>query len=264
MLSANSALQSGAFYYASQTQNNCESAVRLAVKAVINTAPPAPSGINNQSFCGAATINDLVVSGVNVKWYDASTGGSLLSVNSPLQTGKSYFASQTQNNCESVDRKPVSVLITPKPIKPLIFINGYDLISSAPSGNQWYVSGMLIFGANGQTYRPSQAGTYMVKVIENACESDFSEMVNFVSGGGDYVRVYPNPATDFILVNWAILAATNLNVAIFNSNGHQVAAFNNLSAGTKISVSQLQSGLYLLYLTTPDGRQEYVVKFVKL
>jgi hypothetical protein len=157
----------------------------------------------------------------------------------------------------------VSVLITPKPVRPLIFINGYDLISSANSGNQWYLSGILIPGANGQTYRPSQEGTYTVKVVENNCESDYSEIVNFVSGGGDYVRVYPNPATDFIQVNWAIRSSINLNLTIVNANGYQIAAFNNLAPGTKIPVSQLPAGLYLLYLTTPDGRQEYVVKVLK-
>jgi hypothetical protein len=262
-LSVNSTLQTGQSYYASQTQNNCESADRLAVTAVINATPPIPSGNSSQSFCGAATINDLVVTGINIKWYDAATGGNLLSISSPLQTGKSYYASQTQNNCESADRRPVSVLITPKPVRPLIFINGYDLISSANSGNQWYLSGILIPGANRQKYRPSQEGTYTVKVVENNCESDYSEMVNFVSGGGDYVRVYPNPATDFIQVNWSIRSATNLNIAIVNANGYQVATFSNLAPGTKIPVSQLSAGLYLLYLTTPDGRQEYVVKVLK-
>lgn len=71
-----------------------------------------PNTTSPQTFCiqQNSTINDIVITGQNVKWYDALTGRNLLQNTTPLQNGNTYYASQTINGCES-ERTPVLINI---------------------------------------------------------------------------------------------------------------------------------------------------------
>ncbi len=111
-------LQNGVTYYATQTINGCESE-RFAIAVKIeNTLPP--SGDANQPFCSGSnpTIADIMVTGDLVKWYDAASNGTLLSTTTNLQDGKTYYASQTANSCES-ERFAVTVSVKDTPPAPL-------------------------------------------------------------------------------------------------------------------------------------------------
>ncbi len=110
-LARTTALVNGTPYYASQTVNSCESAIRFAVTvSITNTA--APTGNTTQTFCSSATIANLTASGTAIKWYANSTGGSALAGTITLVNGTTYYASQTVNSCESANRLAVTVSIT--------------------------------------------------------------------------------------------------------------------------------------------------------
>jgi|GEM_PF-803127 len=97
-------------YYATQTLNGCESVNRAAVKITVHdTAAPSSS---DQSYCIAEhkTIGDLVVTGTAVKWYATSTATTPLAATDVLVT-KTYYATQTLNGCESVNRTAVKITI---------------------------------------------------------------------------------------------------------------------------------------------------------
>ncbi|QSW87846.1 T9SS type B sorting domain-containing protein [Flavobacterium endoglycinae] len=120
LVSSTTVAQDKATYYASQTINGCESE-RVPVKINIQVTLP-PTGNGTQSFCTAQnpTIANIQVTGNSIKWYDAQTNGSLLTETTNLVNGKTYYASQTENNCEG-SRLGITVSIVNTP--------------SAPSGN---------------------------------------------------------------------------------------------------------------------------------
>src|SRR5690606_24028480 len=64
-----------------------------------------PSAVN-QGFCSDNNplLSDVVITGTNIQWYDAATGGNLLPMTTALANGATYYASQTVNGCESVSR----------------------------------------------------------------------------------------------------------------------------------------------------------------
>ncbi|WP_304201005.1 T9SS type B sorting domain-containing protein, partial [Flavobacterium alvei] len=70
-----------------------------------------------QTFCiqQNATINDIAITGQNIKWYDALANGNLLANTTLLQNGTTNYASQTINGCES-ERIPVLINIQNTPI----------------------------------------------------------------------------------------------------------------------------------------------------
>ncbi|UJP64391.1 Ig-like domain-containing protein [Mongoliitalea daihaiensis] len=128
-LSASEALVDGRTYYASQTVNGCESAGRRAVQIrVINVAPVTASA--SQSFCNAATVSNLQATGSDIRWYADQNLTTELNSNSPLENGRTYYATQSQNGCESV---PVAVQVT------------IDSVT-APSGNvkQEFCEGVFV------------------------------------------------------------------------------------------------------------------------
>lgn len=102
-------LQNGTTYYASQTINGCESARVPVLVTIQNTA--APTGNQNQSFCSTenATLNNIVVIGTDIIWYDSLFGNTILPTSTLLQNGGTYYASQTINGCESPTRLAVSI-----------------------------------------------------------------------------------------------------------------------------------------------------------
>ena len=107
-------------YFASQTENACESSVRFDVTATVNTTPASPTGTSAQSFClGASpTVANLSATGTDIKWYEASVNGSDLAGNAALVNNTHYFASQTENGCESSDRFDVTATVNTTPVAP--------------------------------------------------------------------------------------------------------------------------------------------------
>ena len=82
------------------------------------TSVATPTADAVQSFCDNVTVSDLLATGSNIQWYDASTGGNILDPGSALSDGQVLYATQAQNGCESLNRLEVNVEIDiiPDPI----------------------------------------------------------------------------------------------------------------------------------------------------
>lgn len=71
----------------------------------------APTGTANQTLLPGFTVANLVATGSNIKWYSTSSGGTAIPSTTTLVDGTTYYASQTLNNCESVKRLAVKVIL---------------------------------------------------------------------------------------------------------------------------------------------------------
>ncbi|SHM56423.1 DUF7948 domain-containing protein [Flavobacterium xanthum] len=147
-------------------------------QTVTITPQPLPTATSPQTFCiqENATINDIIISGQNIKWYDSLTNGSLLSITTSLQNGNTYYASQTINSCES-ERIPVLINIqntlAPTGNANQTFCSSQnptlDTVQISGTSIKWYnSSGTLLSNStslqNGMTY-------YATQTI-NTCESE--------------------------------------------------------------------------------------------
>lgn len=176
-LSTNTALQNNTNYYVTQTINGCESNREL-VTVTINSVPQ-PSINSPQIFCiqQNATINSIVVSGQNIKWYDSLTGGNLLSNSTNLVNGQTYYASQTINNCES-SRAAVLTNIqnTPAPtglaFQTFCSVQNPSLNDIVVDGTNlnWYISNSTNNTIPNTTPLINNT-TYYVSQMVNGCES---------------------------------------------------------------------------------------------
>ena len=184
-----------ATYYASQTVNGCESTNRLAVAVIVNPTPAAPTGDATQFFCSSPVpkVSNLTATGTNIKWYNAVSGGTLLTAGTNLVTSTDYYASQTVDGCESTFRLKVRVTIittppattaitgsaSPCPATSLIYSvtakTGTTFTWSIP--DDWTaVSALSGFGVNSITVISGAAGSSgTIKVVAvNTCLTDSS------------------------------------------------------------------------------------------
>jgi|GEM_PF-1164493 len=165
--------------------DGCENAAGdLATITITVDEEPAPALTNlEQTFCeiDGATVADLNTDGATgtVVWYTAATGGTALADDAALTAG-TYYAAQVGDNCESVDRTEVTVVITETPAPVLTEleqtfceIDGAtvaDLNTDGATGTVvWYTA------ATGGTALAGDAalaaGTYYAAQVGDDCES---------------------------------------------------------------------------------------------
>lgn len=95
-------------YYVEGLNNGCASEIRTAITATVNNTA-APTGNASQTFCPGSSVGDIVATGTNIVWYDASIGGNVLQTSTILTDGTTYYASQTLGGCESTNRFAVTI-----------------------------------------------------------------------------------------------------------------------------------------------------------
>ena len=99
--------------------------------------PPAPTGAAMQTLCTNSNLSQLTVNGTNVQWYSTASGGNPLPPNTILSNGTTYYASQTVNGVQSLNRLAVLVTLIAVPTAPPVF-NNPVLSACSPSNNITY------------------------------------------------------------------------------------------------------------------------------
>ncbi len=243
-LTSTTALATGT-YYVSQTLLGCESA-RTAVVVTVNvTAAPTAAA---QTFCGSATVANLVATtGANLQWYAGMTGGSALASTTALASG-TYYVSQTLAGCES-ERTAVSVTVnvTAAPTAAAqSFCNSAtvaNLVATTGANLQWY-AGMT--GGSALTSTTALAtGTYYVSQTLVGCESArtaVSVTVNVIAAPtGTAIQDFTTGQT---LANFTVATAAGGTVTWYSSaTGSTVLPSTTvLVSGTTYYASQTVGG----------------------
>lgn len=191
---------------------------------------------------GTVPIYQWQKNGINT-----GTGSSTYSINN-LVNGDSIICILTSNlNCISsptVNSNSIIMTVNSLPPMPTIIANGNVLSSSANNGNQWYLNGNLIPGANGQSLTANQNGNYTVLVTNNCGSTSsgiFTYSITSINNHEQlYFTIYPNPTRN----NFSILGL-NINekfsVNIIDNTGRVIQNFYNHDV---IDVSSLAEGFY--------------------
>ena len=93
----------------------------------VNPLPDAPSLTSPEPVCAGTTVN---LPTENLKWYNAQTGGNVVSNTAITATG-TYWAAAVENGCESATRARYDVTVNPLPN-----ITGISVNNSTPVINE--------------------------------------------------------------------------------------------------------------------------------
>jgi bacillolysin len=156
-------------------------------------------------------------------------------------------------------RTPVTGTINPDVAKPTITETAKVL--SAPAGTgytyQWYKDGILINGATNQTYKPTQDGSYTVKITNtNSCSATSDSYPYIVNGIGTTVldaavRIYPNPASEAIYIEAPLNGNNVININVYSVIGKLIyqETYTNNGQPHPINVSGIAAdGIYFIKL----------------
>ena len=136
--------------------------------------PVEPTGLATQSFCSAGTVANLaatIVTGNTLVWYDAATGGNLLSSTTALTTATPYYAAQiAEGGCESATRFMVTVTLTTPTTPNFAEIGTICSTSTAPVLGTTSPNGVTGTWSPA-TVSTTTGGTYVFTPITGTCAS---------------------------------------------------------------------------------------------
>lgn len=159
------------------------------------------------------------------------------------------------------------------PATPTITNSGTLFTSSSATGNQWYLNGLAIIGATGQTYTATANGNYTVVVSSGACNSANSAIsamtglgINEVTNVGTHFYIYPNPSNGYFNLVFTSTDLMEYTVRLRNELG-QIVFEEKLEKfdGTytkSFDVTTYGKGQYFLTMTNAKNEKyEKVIVF---
>jgi hypothetical protein len=164
--------------------------------------------------------------------------------------GGIYTVELTLGNC-SIVTEPFEVNSLQPPETPQITWNNMMLSSTVASAYQWFLYRTPIDGATGQSFFPTDNGSYTVEVTDlNSCTAlSDPYLINALAIGSAQVSrptISPQPANGSIIVS-GLLAGPFYR--IFDMQGHLLLAGPMQSSPQLIRVDMLSSGMYVLEIT---------------
>ncbi len=251
-------------YYVDATNNGCTSSSRTAVIASINTTPTI-IGTTPLSRCDAGTVALAAsASSGTINWYSSSSGGSSLqtgnSFTTPsINTTTTYYIDATNNNCTSPSRTAVVATVNTIPTKPAIFWDGiqFSTTSSSTSVNyQWLFNNSSITSATSFIYKPNEIGNYKIQITgANGCKNESESFVLSVKADNNLVKIFPNPASKYVMVYLSQKPSQSITMKLFNTQGQELKKVIINNQITYIPLSEILVGNYIIKIFGKDFSQ---------
>jgi hypothetical protein len=236
----------------------------------LQPAAPVITANGNTIFCTGGSVTLSSSASAGNQWY--KNGQAISNANNitlVVNAGGTYSVTSTSNGMVSALSNGIVVTVTSVPAKPTITRNGSQLVSSAPSGNQWYKDGVAINSATGNSITPTDAGNYSVKVSSNGCTSDESDKFNYTITGvvdldnNHFIKLSPNPVTDKVRLEFDVAGSYNLTIQLIDMYGKICKTFTNQTSGSQLSFAGLNSGVYIANIFISNQKQHYTIRLIK-
>ena len=160
-----------------------------------------------------------------------------------------------------------SVSVLPSPQKPEISRSDEEeclLISSANTGNQWYIDGNPIEGATASNILANTDAEYSVRTEnEGGCSVESEPLTvecshilsSIEEAKSNETFIYPNPATDVINIRMDELSQSN-GITIFSANGREIKHLkpDQNKAEQSIDIANFESGMYFILIEDEHSR----------
>lgn len=229
-------------------------------------ALPLPTATINTSDSTAFCPGDSLIIFINTdttntyRWYK-NNNLMLGCDNQPLTVYDSAFfhAVVTDTAGCYIHTPLIETVLLPTPPQPTITFANDTLLSSAPTGNQWFKNSQEIIGATGAAFFPVETGTYTVQVKSDyGCFSEMSEPFFFTGidkkkpSKNTNINIFPNPAKETLYILFSNHKTVYALINIYNSQGQLLRSkeVSGISGITNVSLEGLSSGVYIFEVLT--------------
>jgi hypothetical protein len=253
----------------------CSSPAPTVLPVTVNGLPAAAGTITGTPVvCAGATGIAYSVPTINgalsYVWtlpagatISSGDGTRSITVNFAANAASGNITVHGNNYCGNGNVSPdFAVTVNPIPPAPVITAAGYVLSSDAPAGNQWYVNGVLIYGATSQTYTVNVTGEYWDVVTLNGCISAESNHISIMFTGINEpqtgtISVYPNPNDGIFTVKISSLTQESFNISVVNDIGVKIMEINQIVANgnieKNIDLRSIPCGIYSLVIRNNES-----------
>ncbi len=218
--------------------NDCSSS--NSIEIIVNPIPNAPQVLaSEEEICSGTGITLLAL------------GEEILSWNEGVENNVEFFPSESTtyiatstNEFGCATSTSIDITVNQTPAVPTITLFNGSLVSSAMSGNQWYLDGEAIDGANSQTLENPSPGNYTVEVSNNGCSiiSEAYVVLSTEEAMFASTKMYPNPVEDLLNIT-GIEVGTQFKLTDMRG---QIVRSNTFSeSNASLDVSELANGVYL-------------------
>lgn len=221
-----------------------------SITVVVNPLPtPSITSNGPDTFCAGGSVT---LDAGTFTAYHWNMNNDTLETNVAMTTGNYIVTVTDANGCTKTASQSVDVV----PIPPAftIYYLTNELFSSALTNNQWYRNDVLIPGATGQTYTPSQLGVYYDIVTINGCSTQSSDSITVTQLGvginevsnDNHFSLFPNPTNGNLNLSYHLTINTAVEFRITDVIGRTV--YTSLLKGTlgteTMDISDLSKGIY--------------------
>ena len=211
---------------------------------------------------GTPAGGDYTGTGVANNGFDPSVAG--------VGTHVIQYTYTDEKGC--TDSATNTIKVRPIPPKPVVTQIDYrTLSSSAESGNQWYLNGIIMSNDTSKILHPKASARYTVQVTgDNGCFSEMSDEFVFHSLGvddfnlADIISIYPNPADEEIFIQINSDFISQLNISINNLLGEKIISkvIEGIDGNRieKINTHLLSDGIYIVNIKA--GNESFNKKII--
>ena len=162
-----------------------------------------------------------------------------------------------------------TAIIQPIPNTPIITRDNTGFLISGSTGTTWYKDGIALADTS-QKYKPLTQGNYTAKITLNGCSGAISNAYYYLVtdiinlSEDEFIKLSPNPFIGFLNLEFKLKSYQKLNVQVIDvSNGNIVYSLNDIFSGSKLQLSNLSAGIYVVRVKTNDSKKSYQFKMIK-
>jgi hypothetical protein len=228
--------------------------IPIIIRKNINPAAPeisAPSGTN---ICadGKAVLTTLTKE-FGYQWYldNKEIDKATDQFYTATKPGRYNLKIIDQNGCSNISENAITITQTIIS-QPSITQSNDSLISSAATGNKWYLNGNEL-PLTSQKIKFTEVGNYQVKVFEKGCESLISAIFLPILLASEpensFIKVYPNPSSDKVFINSSKL----FTYTLVDASGKLLRQSNIKQNMHIIELADFSAGSYLIAMQEENG-----------
>ncbi|MBK9285977.1 MAG: T9SS type A sorting domain-containing protein [Sphingobacteriaceae bacterium] len=242
--------------------------------ATVNVTQTPTVTVNGAVICVGATTTLNASGAVTYSW---NTGSNNASIAVSPTTTTVYNVTGYNGNCNSVSNATITVNqlpnITINSSGTLVCLGNTLNLSAVGATSYTWQPGNL--NGPSQTYSPSANQTYTVYGTDgNNCNN--TQIIAIVvtpctgilknSNGEMYFAVYPNPASENVIVSYPSTLDSEIFIEVIDAGGKLIKTtshiFNLSNPNYSIGISEVANGVYFLNLKVKDG-ESTLLKLIK-
>jgi hypothetical protein len=217
--------------------------------------------LGDASVCAGTTHRYTVASltSTSYNWIlqNGWTGNSQIDTIQVTFNGNSgILKAVAVNDCYHSDTVSLNITVNSLPPVPVITRTGNQIKTTQTfAAYQWYLNGIAITGATGQTCNLTATGIYTVVVFNVAGCSNTSVNFDYTGTGIDNIlaqngiSIYPNPVNDFLHIQLRVAT----KVFVYDISGKLVQSIILPSGAGNIDMQDFVTGLYLIRFSDLNG-----------